>query len=171
MVGVIEDVAEVAVGPRESKGYTSALRDDSGVPSRVGGRWTTRYCGQDNASAVHRQGPHGLQSVRRHASRLRFQRWDCLDVRWRDPSMTEGFELASAATTKRCSFGRTSNAEAHCRSEITRPATVERVRRQGVADCIGPTLATVRVWESARLSPGCERPNPQTRQLAQHGGD
>ena len=27
------------VGPRESKGYTSALRDDSGVPSRVGGRW------------------------------------------------------------------------------------------------------------------------------------
>ena len=31
------------VGPRESKGYTSALRDDSGVPSRVGGRWTT--CG------------------------------------------------------------------------------------------------------------------------------
>ena len=29
------------VGPRESKGYTSALRDDSGVPSRVGGRWTT----------------------------------------------------------------------------------------------------------------------------------
>ena len=25
------------VGPRESKGYTSALRDDSGVPSRVGG--------------------------------------------------------------------------------------------------------------------------------------
>ena len=31
------------VGPGESKGYTSALRDDSGVPSRVGGRWTT--CG------------------------------------------------------------------------------------------------------------------------------
>ena len=29
------------VGPRESKGYTRALRDDSGVPSRVGGRWTT----------------------------------------------------------------------------------------------------------------------------------
>ena len=29
------------VGPRESKGYTSALRDASGVPSRVDGRWTT----------------------------------------------------------------------------------------------------------------------------------
>ena len=29
------------VGPRESKGCMSALRDDSGVPSRVGGRWTT----------------------------------------------------------------------------------------------------------------------------------
>ena len=29
------------VGPRESKGYTSALRDDSGVPSRVGECWTT----------------------------------------------------------------------------------------------------------------------------------
>ena len=41
MVGVIEDVAEVARWAKESKGYTSALRDDSGVPSRVGGRWTT----------------------------------------------------------------------------------------------------------------------------------
>ena len=34
MAGVIEDVAEVARWAKGSKGYTSALRDDSGVPSR-----------------------------------------------------------------------------------------------------------------------------------------
>ena len=43
MVGVIEDVAEVARWAKGIEGVHECIADDSGVPSRVGGCWTT--CG------------------------------------------------------------------------------------------------------------------------------
>ena len=97
-------------GERYRHAASRETREETGIVVRITHRLFT---GRDRDCRVYVGTPAG--------GRLRFQRWDCLDVRWRDPSMTEGFELASAATTKRCSFGRTSNAEAHCRSEITRP--------------------------------------------------